>query len=165
MQFKYVLLAAAAAVAVSAETSQECIVNNKCDSDVACIAKCFNVPAPTYKQVNEATSCIEDCKGNAACYTDCINTYFMGNNGNTYTDGSANAPENTNASATTEAAATATATDAAASATATGALSNVVAGNSTVAANNTTTTTTSGAGRTVAASLSALVLSAAYLLL
>jgi len=65
----------------------ECIAQNKCNGDVACIARCFNVPAPTYQQVNDATSCINTCKGNAACYTDCINKHYMGNEtGEVYTD-------------------------------------------------------------------------------
>ncbi|ORX77223.1 hypothetical protein BCR32DRAFT_283386, partial [Anaeromyces robustus] len=61
MNFKYAVLAVLAALAVKAETSEECVSSKKCGSDVACIASCFNVPAPSVQQVMSAESCIKGC--------------------------------------------------------------------------------------------------------
>jgi len=175
MQFKYVLLAVAAALAVNAESSKECIANKNCGDDVVCIAKCYNVPAPSVQQVNDAEKCIKECNGKESCYINCIDTHYMGNSsGAVYTDDSASNSNSNNDSAASGS--SATATDGAAAAT------SAVAGATSVASNATPTTAvnvpvnpgnntanananTSGATRTAGFSAVAAVLAAAYYLL
>jgi len=168
----------------------ECIAQNKCNGDVACIARCFNVPAPTYQQVNDATSCINTCKGNAACYTDCINKHYMGNEtGEVYTDDKPAADKPTedkpaddkpaadkptedkpaedkpaeDKPADTAAPAATAAPTATAAAPATGATTTPVLNNINTG-NSTVTDPNSGAARTAGVSLAAIALAALYLL-
>jgi len=78
MKFNYVLLAAAAALAVSAESAEECVKTQNCGEDVTCIAHCFGVPAPTTQQVSNVESCIGTCNGSIDCYSACIANEFLG---------------------------------------------------------------------------------------
>jgi len=102
MQFKYFLLAAAAVLAVNAETKKECITNNNCETDVNCIAKCFNIEAPTAEQVKDATQCIKDCDRQISCYVGCINKFFLKKNDNKFNTNDVDTPIDTGATGNTD---------------------------------------------------------------
>ncbi|ORY75168.1 hypothetical protein LY90DRAFT_665908 [Neocallimastix californiae] len=173
MKFNYVLLAAAAALAVSAETAEECVKSKNCGDDVVCIAHCFNVPAPTVQQVNNVESCISKCDGSISCYNNCIDTEFLGAGSGAAAAaagaaaGTATDAANTAANAANGAAATATEAAGAAATSAVNAANNtVVAANNTAnAVNNTANATVSAASpRTAITGLVGLVCSTLYFL-
>eukprot|EP00833_Pecoramyces_ruminatium_P006121 jgi/Orpsp1_1/1180153/evm.model.c7180000072332.1 len=161
MKFNYVLLAAAAALAVSADTAEECVKTQNCGDDVVCIAHCFNVPAPTPQQVTNVESCISKCNGSIDCYSSCIEKEFLGaGSAAQAVAGAAGAAGN----AAGDAAAAAGTAAGAATASVGAAATNAV--NATVnAANNTANATTSGASsRAAFTGLVSVICSALYFL-
>lgn len=70
----------------------QCVINNNCNQDVSCIAKCYNVPAPTDDMVYKTNDCASKCPdatkdsaGYLKCYNDCVDNFYMGNNVNAST--------------------------------------------------------------------------------
>jgi hypothetical protein len=65
----------------------QCVINNNCNQDVSCIAKCYNVPAPTNDMVYKTNDCASKCPdptfdsaGYLKCYNECVDNFYMGNN-------------------------------------------------------------------------------------
>jgi len=84
----------------------QCVITNNCNSDVACIARCYNVPAPTNDMVYQTNDCAVKCPdpavdnaGYLKCYNDCVDNFYMGNNAGAAapaTNANANANANAN---------------------------------------------------------------------
>ncbi|ORY26001.1 hypothetical protein LY90DRAFT_706204 [Neocallimastix californiae] len=88
----------------------QCVINNNCNQDIACIARCYNVPAPTNDMVFQTNDCAIKCPdptvdsaGYLKCYNDCVDNFYMGNNVNAGTantvgnNGNANTTNGNNA--------------------------------------------------------------------
>jgi hypothetical protein len=65
----------------------QCVINSNCNQDVACIARCYGVPAPTNDMVFQTNDCALKCpdpavdnSGYLKCYNECVDNYYMGNN-------------------------------------------------------------------------------------
>jgi len=79
----------------------QCVIDKNCNNDVSCIARCYNVPAPTVDMVHQTNDCAIKCPdpavdnaGYLKCYNDCVDNFYMGNN-----NGAAPAPAANNANA------------------------------------------------------------------
>ncbi|KAL1920708.1 uncharacterized protein VTP21DRAFT_1085 [Calcarisporiella thermophila] len=73
---------AAASPTPSDTPAAACAKQNNCGQDVACLARCNNVPNPTVEDINRTTECVRGCMnmtGEAAvrCQNDCVSRNYM----------------------------------------------------------------------------------------